>query len=148
MDEPHSVLPDLCPVWNRVARCLRCLELGRLDVRGSGQSTLLTTVVEMKMREDHCGDLWRCQPNSFECSGERNRLWVIPLVNRSIAQPNARVHQDRPVRMSDNPGMNGKRSEGIMLWVPFRHCGHGRKRQAVNGRQLRQSHGEKPTPRS
>src|ERR1019366_3220476 len=46
MDETQPVLWDLRPVRNRVARRLRCLELGHLDIRGSGQSALLTTVVE------------------------------------------------------------------------------------------------------
>jgi hypothetical protein len=85
MDEPQTVFRDLCPVRNRVARCLCCIEFDFLDIRGSGQSALLTTVVEMQMREDYCGDLGRCQPSVLESGGEQNGLRVILLVNRSIS---------------------------------------------------------------
>ena len=73
------------------------------------------------MRQDYTCDIRRCQPNFFECCGQSNRLRVIPLVNRFIAQPDANVHQDRSLGMSDDPCMYGKWSENFVLGVPFRY---------------------------
>jgi hypothetical protein len=110
MDEPQPVLRNGRPVRHRVAGCLRYLKLDRLHIRGSGKSALLTTVVEVQMGHDYGGDVGGCQTGGAEGSGERHGLWVVPLVNCAVAQPNTPVHQDVPIRMSETQACTGNGS--------------------------------------
>ena len=68
MNKPQSVVGDRRPVPHRVALCLSCLELNGLHIDGRGQHSLLTAVVEMQMRNDHCDEAGGCDASFAEAS--------------------------------------------------------------------------------
>jgi len=94
---------------------------------------------------DECGDVRGCDTNSSEGIKERCGVRVVPLVDHFVTYSDARVHQDCPVRMANEPSMNRKGLECAMLGVPLWHRVHGRQDQAVNLRQRRESHRQQPT---
>ena len=66
---------------------------------------------------------------------QRSRARVVPLIDYFVAYSYTRVYQDEPVWMLNEPSMNRKGLERVVLGVPLWHRSDGRQDQTINLRQ-------------